>query len=358
MTNDIYALFDHWLKEDLGIRRNYAANLKSLNTHVISKLTGTSYFLEDLYEHVYSNGYSDKVTYVCNLLGAALKLKGKYNLDKIELSKGTFADCLSAFRKYCWFLRAVQPSTYLSNNTHSTFNSANIIWSDNPRKELGADFRLKTQSRLNQDENKKANFPSKLIDQIANNASKWADNCGLSSDHPSRLLKDQKEKWLDNLVNKIIFLIEDGKQVRFEDIDKIGTQKIPTGGFHVYLMMKNSGTIHQVLTRKKNGSRELMVLPDEKLSNIAIDHVYRMEDLLLDLQDAFPFLKKLTALIRSTQIGDLRSKERTQAVRQYIEDHFKDEYADDMKQLIKELHIMENVITLEAITKKNNLDKH
>lgn len=355
--NDVFDAYGAWL-EALGIKRagSYKSNLKTINRDVISKAVGNKDFLQELYDNVRNGGVSS-LREITNMLKYIASVEKKTEMHNVTVEKNTYSDCRSALNQFIMFLN----TQFVGMQPHkitTTKYPTDIKWEDeNPRKALNIDGRLTTQDRLNQVE-EKLNFPIRIITQIANNASTWADNIGLPQDHPARKLKQTMEDWLDELVNGIIFLIDCNKQVRLPYIEKIGFHEFEPGKKHVYVMLKESNEIDQVMTRKANGTITSMVLyNDEKYSHIAFDHVYRMEDILKDLKPAFPFLKELTDLIRQLNSGGIRSTETRQTVIAHIQKNF-GIYAPKMQMLIDELNKLSRIISLEAIHKKDNLEKH
>ena len=364
LTVDVYQLFERWLSQ-LGIKRNYSSNLKSLNRYLLTKVTGSSDFPADIYMNVVSNPAGFCLDEIYNLINQIIGIEQDSGILNVKLAKGTLNDCKSAFKKYYWFLKSVQVKTrgVLPSLDIFTFgtvpNAAEIEWVDDVKKALNIKARLSTQDRINKDTSKTANFPIRIIMQLAANVESWADKLNLPSDHPSRSLKDTVDSWLEDTINNIVFLVSGNCQVRLSDIDKIGTLRISENETLVYIMIAGSGEIRQVMTRVKSGCLKPMVLSgDDGMNAIVLDHVYRMEDLLRDLADAFPFMQKLTSLIRRLEKNGVRSADTRKEVLLYIENNFNNEYADKMQELSDELKKMGKIVSLEAIYKKDNLDKH
>lgn len=353
-TVSVYEAFTSWL-ENIGIRRNYTANLKSINKHILNNVTG----LKDYFQYLYTtSGCTDNMPHL-QLILFMIDQEIEAGVYHTGLTRRYLEDCKSAVRRFRWFLNSnlmVMPEATMSVISKSTQDG--IDWYGAPRKELGADFRLKTQDRVNNQDDKPTNFPIRIIDQIANNAADWADKFNLPQNHVARKVKQAKDKWVEDSVNDAMFLIDGSRFVRLKDVERIGTKRMESGVKTVYIQIKDTYDIHQVMTRKAEGEIAPMYLgANESLTAIALDHVYRMEDLLNDLGGSFPFLTKITEIIRKNKVGNIRGTKTRQAVIEEISRNF-NKYADDMGVLISDLNKIRNIVTLEAIHKKDNLDKH
>lgn len=354
--NSVFAKFSHWLISDLGIQRDYAANLRSLNKKLFKHATGSDDFIQNLYDRLLNSSDPEFIEQVCQLLVSLVSSEQSNVSSSVKLSKRYLDDCKSALRKFKWFLIKEQYVRPNPPKKQPLLIPNDIVWSSQPRKDMNIDQRLISQDRLNTKEDKPTNFPIRLIDQIANNADKWAAEIGLPTDHPAYTLKGKKEAWLDNSINNIVFLIEGDKQVVFSDISKIGSKTLDDGKKAVYIQLLNN-EIHQVMSRSTIGITPMILTEDDDLKSIALDHVYRMEDVLNDLGDAFPFLRELTSLFRKLNKGNIRGAETRQAVRDHIHTQFLS-YADKLEDMLSDLNKIGRICALEAMYHKDNLDKH
>lgn len=354
---NVYEAFAEWLLS-LGVKRNYSSNLKSVNKHILAKVTNT----EDFFSYLYVISFDVETKPITELIISMIDLEQKTQGFQSTLSAGTLDDCKSAVRQFYWFLVSKNKKSFVGVKEAPCYGCTDtreeITWHGEPRKELGADFRLKTQDRINKQADKPTNFPIRIIDQIANNAADWADSIGLPADHVARKVKQAKEQWVESSINNAIFLIDGNRQVRLSDVESIGTKENEFGLKMVFIRLKGSGNVHQVMTRTAEGEIKPMLLgSEEDLTSIALDHVYRMEDILKDLGGSLPFLNKVTGIIREHDTGNIRGAETRQAVINEIKNNF-GKYANDMGDLISDLNKIGNVVSLEAIHKKDNLNKH
>lgn len=353
---DVYSDFSKWLTS-LGIKRDYSANLRSINNNLISKATGIGNYIEQLYSEVIAGQNNVGIVVGHKLICDIITFEQKTGFYKTNLSNRYLRDCKSAIKKFNWFLISKKDSVQRQPIVNKNIPS-NIIWSTkNPIVDINGNSRLTTQNRVNN--TSQVNFPIRIINEIATNAEKWADLAQLPKNHPARAVKKVKQEWVDSSLNNTVVLIDGDRHVILQDIDSFGTAQLASGKKYVYIRMKNSGDIHQVYSRNVSDQTYPMTLAaNEDFSAMVLDHVYRMQDILNDLGDAFPFLKKLTRLIRQFKIGNIGSTETKNNVLQHIDQNFATIYAGDMQQLIDDLNKIGRVVSLELMYHKDNLKKH
>ena len=310
-----------------------------------------------------------------------MEAEQKAGLKTIGITQGTFNDCKSALNKFIIFLTVIMHqrmksmqsglgltascgNVYSEEQKNGTFNfmtknntlQDDIVWEKDTKSTLNAKTRILSQDRLNS--TKEVCFPISAINQIANNADKWAIELGLPSSHPARKIKKVLEDVVDKMIDSVVFNTENGAKFELQSISCIGIKELESGEKHVYVKTQNSD-IYQVMSRKADKTIVPMVLAKgENYSNIHLDHVIRMEEILAIFAVLFPFLKELTDLFRKLKVSSIKSKERRQAVIAHIKDNFSDKYASEMGQLSKELEIPGKLIKLEVIYHKDNMEKH
>ena len=352
---DMYSEFSNWLS-DIGIKRDYSANLRSISKHLISKVTGISDYFDRLYSEVRVGEDNVGLEVWYRMIIDVIAFEQKTGYYKTNLSGGYLSDCKSAIKKFHWFLISEKNPIKLKSIGDKNIPS-NIIWSTKaPSIDVNGNARLTTQNRVNTTSD--VNFPIRIINTIATNAEKWANVSNLPKNHPARALQTAKQEWVESSINNTIVLIDGKRCVTLQDVDRFGTSQLVSGEKHVFIRMKCSGDIHQVYSRDvSNQTYPMTLAADENFSAMALDHVYRMQDILNDLGDAFPFLKKLTRLMRQLKKGRIASTETKDQVLRHIEQNFA-QYAGDMQQLIDELNKIGRVVSLELMYHKDNLNKH
>lgn len=380
MGNDVFSDYGDWLKE-YGIKRadSYTSNLRTIDKQLISR--GVSSYLQSVYDDVMT-GKAVNILNVEKRLNSIMEAEQNAGLVNVSIAEGTFNDCKSALNKYKVFLIAKMRLTvntpmqgtgiedmgkieWQTEDVRDVINMEDnditysfITKRDNAERTLNVKGRIISQDRLNKDIDKEVCFPVRTIKYIADNAADWADVLGLPESHPARRVKNAVDTWVEKLVDGIVFLLEKGMHIHLADVEQIGLEEIEQERHSVYVVTK-CGDKHRVMSRRADGNIVPLILEKgESYSDITIDHVFRMEDILNDMAELLPFMKELTDLFRKLEQGDIRSAQTRNAVKKHIRKNFGKEYAQKMEQLIKEIELLGKIISLEIMYRKDNQAKH
>lgn len=241
------------------------------------------------------------------------------------------------------------------------------------RDDLRKNFRLRilTQDRIY--ENKDIFFPIRVISRLFTASGKSENKESLAKLGIKRLsgeipaLKESFNDWVKQLVDNVVFHTVNRDYI-LADIDGLIIDSKKEQAF-----IKVGNKKFELLSETVDGKNVPMKV--KSLSNIHLDHSYRMEDILNDYAGILPTMKRLTEVIRETMRGEKRERKSKKGIVMVELDKYlpgtldlispvfaeKVSFADVaylLPHLLVELNYIGAATSLTAMSDKHNIAKH